>query len=267
MNEEDGKTKGLHSDRVLTLRFLFEAYRPGAWYWEIVETFRRLMMTAVLSVIDQGTSAQGILAMLLSTFFIKMYGDALPYYEDKDNALSECGQYQIYFSFFAAVVIQNSLLGDEYDMAVGVLLIAVNLGVFILAFVYEYNEYCEIIEEEEKADESLNEKAEEQILHNIEHKLGISNSALGDEGQRGQYSGEHTKHGTIMERAMFAQQALRNHKGNMVQGQDGQDAVANIDALLISLATNKAYNAKEVTQKFTHDASPDSDEDDSDGDY
>ena len=37
------------------LKFLYIAYEPQYWYWEILETFRRLLFTAFI-VISSGTS-------------------------------------------------------------------------------------------------------------------------------------------------------------------------------------------------------------------
>ena len=38
------------------IEFLHSAYEGRCWYWEVVETIRRLLLTAVLSVVTVGTS-------------------------------------------------------------------------------------------------------------------------------------------------------------------------------------------------------------------
>ena len=49
------------------IEFLHKAYEGRCWYWEVVETIRRLLLTAFLSVITVGTAA-GHLNCALSVF-------------------------------------------------------------------------------------------------------------------------------------------------------------------------------------------------------
>ena len=62
------------SPAVMRLSFLWQAYQPQYWYWEVIETTRRLMLTAVLSVAEPGTTGQNVLSILLSLMYIKIYG-------------------------------------------------------------------------------------------------------------------------------------------------------------------------------------------------
>jgi hypothetical protein len=119
----------------LMISFLYEAYEPQYWYWEVVETTRRLMLTAVLSVCGPGTSAQALLAVLLALMYIKLYGFYAPYLKDSDDIVGETGQFQIFLSFLGALVYQRHLLGEEWNNAVGALLILINTAVFFL-FLY-----------------------------------------------------------------------------------------------------------------------------------
>jgi hypothetical protein len=119
----------------LMISFLYEAYEPQFWYWEVVETTRRLMLTAVLSVCGPGTSAQALFAVLLALMYIKLYGHYAPYLKGSDDAVAETGQFQIFLSFLGALVYQRQLLGDGWNSAVGTTLIVINMGVIVL-FVY-----------------------------------------------------------------------------------------------------------------------------------
>jgi hypothetical protein len=119
------------------LAFLWEAYEPKFWYWEIIETSRRLMLTAVLSLVSPGSSEQAVASIMVSILYIKLYREYEPYVNDNDDELAELGQYQIFFTFFGALILQNSLLSSSWDTAVGVLLIFVNLGVVMMALLAE----------------------------------------------------------------------------------------------------------------------------------
>jgi hypothetical protein len=116
----------------LMISFLYEAYEPQYWYWEVVETTRRLMLTAVLSVCGAGTSAQALLAILLALMYIKLYGFYSPYTKVTDDIVAETGQFQIFLSFLGALVYQRQLLGDEWNTLISVALILINTAVFFL---------------------------------------------------------------------------------------------------------------------------------------
>jgi hypothetical protein len=117
------------------LSFLWDAYEPQYWYWEVVETTRRLMLTAVLSVCGAGSSAQSIFAVLLGLLYIKLYGFYAPYDADSDDILAETGQFQIFFTFLGALIYQNSLLGSQWNVCVSVVLIVIN-AVITVVFTY-----------------------------------------------------------------------------------------------------------------------------------
>ena len=63
----------------LRLNFLWKAYEPQFWYWEVIETTRRLMLTAVLSVIAPGSPAQTVVAIMLAMLYMKVYDIYEPY--------------------------------------------------------------------------------------------------------------------------------------------------------------------------------------------
>ncbi len=64
------------SDRELIepLKFLFSAYEPRYWYWEVIETVRRVLLTGVLVLIHQGSNLQMVVAIVISLVFLKLYG-------------------------------------------------------------------------------------------------------------------------------------------------------------------------------------------------
>jgi hypothetical protein len=114
------------------ISFLYEAYEPQFWYWEAVETTRRLVLTAVLSVCGAGTGGQAVLALLLALLYIKLVGYYRPYIEDMDDMEAEVGQYQIFLTFLGALISQRHLLGSNYNAAVSGVMVAINTSVSIM---------------------------------------------------------------------------------------------------------------------------------------
>jgi hypothetical protein len=127
-------------DGLIVLEFLFRAYRPEFWYFEVFETYRRLVMTAILSVIATGSSGQIVCAMTLTLVFIKFYDEFKPYDSPKVARLAEIAQFQILFTFFGALIIRNNLLGSDSNDLVGGSLIPINLSVILLPIYYEINQ-------------------------------------------------------------------------------------------------------------------------------
>ena len=95
------------------------------------------MLTAVLSLVSPGSSEQAVAAIMLSTIYIKMYNVCKPYVSDSNDELAEIGQYQVYFTFFGALIMQNELLNSKWDAAVGALLITINFSVVVATAVTE----------------------------------------------------------------------------------------------------------------------------------
>jgi hypothetical protein len=69
---------------VLRLGFLFQSYRPGVWYFEVVEIIRKLIMASVLIFVYEGTASQivtgfmvTLVALLLSLWLRPFNDDSL----------------------------------------------------------------------------------------------------------------------------------------------------------------------------------------------
>jgi len=147
-DDEEALVEANLSPATERLTFLWNAYEPQFWYWEVVEAGRRIVLTAVLSVIFSGTSTQAILAVIVSLTFVKMYSFYEPYGASDDNITAEVGQYQIFFTFFGAMIYQRSLLRNEWNLGVGIALTAINLTVVILFGIFEYRNYSAKKEQE-----------------------------------------------------------------------------------------------------------------------
>ena len=72
------------------LNFLYKAYEGHVWYWEVVETARRLLLTAIISVIGQGSAEQIVFGIVISLIYIKLYGYYAPFDLDEHDVLQVC---------------------------------------------------------------------------------------------------------------------------------------------------------------------------------
>ena len=118
------------SPSAASLEFLFTAYEPQYWYWEVLETVRRLLLTAVLSVCGQGTSEQYIYGIILAIVFVKLHSSYEPY--DEDQAVC------IYMCFSVCICVQLCFDSQSYPRYSSFLLIFFSLYFYS----YLYSLYC-----------------------------------------------------------------------------------------------------------------------------
>lgn len=128
-----GGKLGIHPD-IAFFSFLWISYRPEFWFWELIETSRRVVLTAVLSIIAPGEPLQSLLAVLLALFYLKLYDYFNPYVRSYNNSLSDVGNIQILLTFYGILAIQQQMLSDSYVNVLGYVLIAVNLSVLFYTF-------------------------------------------------------------------------------------------------------------------------------------
>jgi hypothetical protein len=58
---------------ILPFSSLYGAYEPQFYYWEVIETFRRIALTGALVLVNPGSGLQIVVALLVSFLFIKLY--------------------------------------------------------------------------------------------------------------------------------------------------------------------------------------------------
>jgi hypothetical protein len=92
--------------RLRPLSFLFQSYRPRLWYWEIVETLHRLLLTGVLVLVEQGSPIQIIVGILIALLFLMIYERFEPYDDSFILPIKLVSQWQIFSVFFLALLIK-----------------------------------------------------------------------------------------------------------------------------------------------------------------
>ena len=53
--------------RLQPLKLLFKSYATSLWFWEVVETANRLLLTGVLVIIAQGSAVQIVVGFAIAT--------------------------------------------------------------------------------------------------------------------------------------------------------------------------------------------------------
>ena len=69
------------------LKFLYENYKAFYWYWEVIEMYRKLLLTSVLPVITSQSRIFLGLAIVLSSFFTVLHAYTKPIKDSFENYL------------------------------------------------------------------------------------------------------------------------------------------------------------------------------------
>ena len=69
------------------MRFIYENYNERCWYWEIVETIRKLILTSCLSLIGAEERIYIGMAAMASRFYAVAYAQARPIPDNFENLL------------------------------------------------------------------------------------------------------------------------------------------------------------------------------------
>ena len=107
-----------------SIQFLYTPYSPAFWYWELVETARRLILTALLHISFKGSVGQVIIGLTLNASFIALYTYCKCYVERRDKRLSVLGQLLVFVTFLAVMAVR----GEKWTSTVDALLV---LGVLV----------------------------------------------------------------------------------------------------------------------------------------
>ena len=116
--DEDARVEDNNDDddaaSVMWLRFLWETYSGRFWYWEIVETLRRLFMTGLLSGMRPGSAEQIVLGIFFVFLYTRMLSRYRPYVGDAENRIAESAQWTLVSTLLVSVVIKfRALNGDD----------------------------------------------------------------------------------------------------------------------------------------------------------
>jgi hypothetical protein len=97
---------GPYKDRHGKYSFLYEAYEPHTWWFEVFECIRRLLLTAGLLVLSPGTAVQISVAMVICLLSMRVYAQYAPFINPRDDILAEIMQWQIFFTMFGALLMK-----------------------------------------------------------------------------------------------------------------------------------------------------------------
>lgn len=128
------------------LQALWTPYRRGAYYYEVVECFRRVTLSGLVVFIFPNTAGQVMTALLLSLIFFAIFMVLDPYSSTWDTRVARVGHAIIIMTFFVALAVKVDVEDDEkfsQDVFAGALVFA--NAAMVLAVVVEAFEMCSAV--------------------------------------------------------------------------------------------------------------------------
>jgi hypothetical protein len=122
-------------DKISGISFLFDSYLPKCWYFEVVECFRRLCLTAIPIVMLRSTSLQVVLIMLLSLAFCAVYMELRPFAKKSDNQMAILSQWAVTLTVLCSLCLRVDMSEEVSSFgpdAIGVIMTVLNVFIIIL---------------------------------------------------------------------------------------------------------------------------------------
>ena len=104
--------------------FLFSCYRPGAWWFEVFDSARRIAMTGLVRYVKK-TSGPPVAGILLSLVSVVVFREVEPYENKSTNALSSFANWQLLSTYLLAyaLLIELKTAPEGKLLLVGTLLL------------------------------------------------------------------------------------------------------------------------------------------------
>ena len=69
------------------MKFFYENYKPCYWYWEVIEMYRKLLLTSVLPILTSESRIFLGLSIMISNFFAFLLAHTKPIKDGFENNL------------------------------------------------------------------------------------------------------------------------------------------------------------------------------------
>ncbi|KAH8073097.1 hypothetical protein JL721_3075 [Aureococcus anophagefferens] len=116
-----------------SIGFLWMHYLPRFWWFEIAESVRRLLVTAVAVTVQPGSTTQLAYGLLTAFLSSALYSIARPFSNDLDNTLAIVASMVLFFATFSGLLISADVTKDESWSVVGVGAVLAGLTVAVFA--------------------------------------------------------------------------------------------------------------------------------------
>ena len=146
-----------HAARVTPTSDLWRPYKPSAFYYEVVECARRILLAGVVVFIYPNTSAQIAVTLLMAFVFAMLAEGLAPYVSIWDTWISRMGHVVVFVSMYVALLLKVDVSDERADSqrVFEVVLISVHVCMLVVVAVETLFLTCSL-RAERREDKSLN---------------------------------------------------------------------------------------------------------------
>ena len=91
--------------------FVLGDYKREYWFWEVVELFRKLILSGVIGLFGRGTIAQSFAAVVISFFFFVLSVHKQPFVSNTMNFIKAVSEFQIFGILLVCTILQTDKNG------------------------------------------------------------------------------------------------------------------------------------------------------------
>lgn len=116
---------------------LWKPYKPGRFYYELVECARRIALTGVVVFIYPNTAGQVATTLVLAFLFVMISESLAPYACNQDAWIARVGHMVVFLSMFQALLIKVDVSDEQSDSqeVFGGVLLAANVCMVVAVVV------------------------------------------------------------------------------------------------------------------------------------
>ena len=106
--------------RLQHLTFLYGSYEPQAWWFEVCELLRKVLLTGFIVFFSNGTPTQILCAILITVASLALTTTLAPYVVSSDDVVAVIAQQQLLLTLLVAFVSASGVAdADGYGGAIG----------------------------------------------------------------------------------------------------------------------------------------------------
>jgi hypothetical protein len=219
------------------LGFLYAGYRLEIWWWEILDTINKLVLTSLLAFAPQDAQLPLGMAIVTCYTFCILYFN--PYLRAEDDLLALFSQVEIYLILLAGNVFYNLPIGGlstEDDLIMSIALIILSVGffcgfVFFIARIFYYAALEFLEKRKKKAARRL--EREQAALAKLNAKMEAgpefveADEAPEEEQEEASQSG--SKSGSDQEASQRSRASSKSHSNKSTASKSQQSKVGDLE--------------------------------------
>ncbi len=115
------------NDQLISIEFLLDAYFPGYWYWELVETFQRIFLIGFLALVAQGSYFQMIVGVCFVSLYILLYSLHRPFMDERIHKLKYRLEWQYGCVLLLGLILKMGIM-SPYESIINLILLWLIIG-------------------------------------------------------------------------------------------------------------------------------------------